>query len=75
MEIQNPPAELLNACDYQSNLSLIRKTSTQMSSQKERLLAKQAKIKDYHDANAKELNTLCKWQDVLYKLNPDNSKT
>ena len=38
------PAELLNDGEYQSNLPLIRKTSTQMSSHEERLVAKQAKI-------------------------------
>ena len=54
------PAELLNRCEYQSNLPSIRKTSTKMSSHKERLVAKQAKIKDHHNGNAKELQPLCK---------------
>ena len=59
------PAELLNGHEYQSNLPLIRKTSTQMSSHKERLVAKQAKIKDQHDSNANELKPLCKGQNIL----------
>ena len=69
------PAELLNGYEHQSNLSLIRKTCTQTSSHKEKLVAKQAKIKDYHDGNAKESKPLCKGQDVLYKLHPDNKRT
>ena len=69
------PAELLNGHEYQSNSPLLKKVSTQMSSHKERLLVKQAKIKDYHDGYAKELKSLCKEQDVLYELNPDNNKT
>ena len=68
------PAELLNRCEYQSNLPSIRKTSKQTLSHKERLVAKQAKIKDYHHGNNKELKPLSKGQDVLYKLNPDNNK-
>ena len=67
--------ELLNECEYQSNLPIIRKTSTQTSSHKERLVAKQAKIKDHHNGNAKELKPLCKGQDILYELNPDNKRT
>ena len=69
------PAALLNGHEYQSNLPLIRKTSAQTSSHKEKLMAKQAKIKDYHDGNAKELKPLCKGQDILYKLHPDNERT
>ena len=38
-------------------------------------MAKQAKIKDHRDGNAKELKALCKGQDILYKLNPDNKRT
>ena len=38
-------------------------------------MAKEAKIKDYHDGSAKELKPLCKRQDILYKLNPDNKRT
>ena len=38
-------------------------------------MAKQAKIKDYHDSNAKELKPLCKGQDVLYELSQDNKRT
>ena len=45
-----------------------------MSSHKERLVAKQAKI-NHHDDNAKELKPLCKGQDLLYGLNPDNKRT
>ena len=60
------PAELLNGHEYQSNLPLIRKNSSQTSSHKERLVTKQAKIKDHHDGNAKELKPLCTGQDVLY---------
>ena len=66
------PAELLNGHEYQSNLPLIRKTSTHTSRHKDRLVAKQAKIGDYHGGNAKELKPLYKGQDVLYELNPDN---
>ena len=69
------PTELLNGLEYQSNLPLIRKTSTQTSSHKEKLVAKQAKIKDYHNGNAKELQPLYKGQDILYTLNPDNKRT
>ena len=38
-------------------------------------MAKQAKIKHYHNGNAKELKPLCKGQDVLYELHPDNKRT
>ena len=38
-------------------------------------MAKQAKVKDYHGGNAKELKPLCKGQDILYDLNPDNKRT
>ena len=69
------PAELLNGHEYQSNLLLIRKTCTQTSSHKEKLVAKQAKIKDYHDGNAKEVKPLCKGHDIIYKQNPDNKRT
>ena len=69
------PAELLNGHEYQSNLPSTRKTSAQTSSHKEKLVAKQAIIKDYHDGNAKELKLLCKGQDILYKLNPDSKRT
>ena len=69
------PAELLNGCEYQSNLPLIRKTSMQTSNHKEKLVAKKAKIKDYHDGNTKELKPLCKGQDILYELNPDKKGT
>ena len=69
------PAELSNGCGYQSNLPLIRKTSAQTSSHKEKLVAKQTKIKDYHNGNAKELKPLCKGQDVLYELHPDSKRT
>ena len=68
-------AELLNGCEYQSNLPLIGKMSAQISTHKEKAVAKQAKIKDYYDGNAKELKPLCKGQDILYKLNPDNKRT
>ena len=51
------PAELLNGCEYQSNLPLIRKTVTQTSGHKEKLVAKQTKIKDYHSGNAKKIKT------------------
>ena len=54
------PAKLLNGHKYQSNLPLIRKTSSQTSSHKEKLVAKQAKIKDYHNGNVKEFKPLCK---------------
>ena len=64
------PAELLNGCEYQSNLPLIRKPL-----HREKLVAKQAKIKDYHDGNAIELKPPCKGQDILYELNPDNKRT
>ena len=67
------PVELLNGCKYQSNLPLIRKTSTQTSSNKETLVVK---IKDYHDGNAKELKPLYKgrmfymnWILITVKLN------
>ena len=69
------PAELFNGHEYQSNLSLIRKTSAQISSHKEKLVVKEDKIKDYHDGNAKEVKSLCKGQDILCKLNPDNKTT
>ena len=46
-----------------------------MSSHKERLVAKQAKIKNHHDGNAKELKPLYKGQDVLYELNSNNKRT
>ena len=38
-------------------------------------MAKQAKINDYHNGNAKELKPLCKGQDVLYELHPDKKIT
>ena len=53
------PVELLDGWEYQSNLPLIRKT-TQMSSHKERLVTKEAKIKDHYESIAKELKPLCK---------------
>ena len=67
------PSELLNGHEYQSNLPLIRKTSIQTFSHKEKLVVKQAKIKDYHNGDAKGLKLVCKGQDILYKLNPDNN--
>ena len=36
----------------------------------------QAKIKDYHDGNGKELKPLCKGSSMFYtNWNPDNNKT
>ena len=68
------PAELLNGCIYQSNLPMVQRTSKQNQSHKERILVKQARSKDYHDGNAKELRPLSKGQDILFELNPDDSK-
>ena len=69
------PAELLNGHEYHSNLPLIRKTSAHTFIHKKKLVAKQSKIKHYHDGSAKELKPLCKGQDVLDELNPDSKRT
>ena len=68
------PAELLNGLRYQSNLPLVQRTCKQNQSHKEKVLVKQARSKDYHDSNAKELGPLSKGQNVLFELNPDDSK-
>ena len=68
------PAESLNGCMYQSKLPLVQRTSEQDQSQKEKILVKQTKSKDYHDGNAKELRPLSIGQDILFELNPDDSK-
>ena len=40
----------------------------------EKILVKQARSKDSHDGNAKELRSLSKGQELLFELNPDDSK-
>ena len=68
------PAELLNGHIYRSNFPLVQRTSEQNQSHKEKILVKQTESKDYYDGNAKELRPLSKGQDVLFELNPDDSK-
>ena len=51
-----------------------RESLSKNQSHKEKLLVKQARSKDYHDGNAKELRPLSKGQHILFELNPDDSK-
>ena len=68
------PTELLKGHAYRSNLPMVEMYHGS-DQYKKKLVAKQAKAKDYYDGKSKELLPLYKGQEILYEQNQDSKVT